>query len=122
MTDELIDHLTNGYREWFDAIQGDGTGTLGSMLADEWVYTNYDGLVRNRSDYLRSVTGAAEPVEFVGPYDVKVQRHEDIVLVFGGYHVLLPSDDSLMLRFSGVWLLRDDRWQCLMHHNSVVSE
>jgi hypothetical protein len=41
--------------------------------------------------------------------------------LFGGYQVLLPSGDVLELRFTGVWLWRDERWQCLMHHNSEVT-
>jgi len=122
MADNLIEYLTRVYQDWFRAIGGEGIGLLESTLADEWVYTNYDGLVQNKSGYLRMIEDIAEPVEFVGPYDIKLQRYGDLVLVFGGYQVLRPTDTVLMLRFTGVWLLRDDRWQCLVHHNSVVSD
>lgn len=122
MPDDLIDQLTNDYREWFAAIGAEGIGPLDSMLAQDWIYTNYDGLVRNKSGYLDWVAGTSDSAVFVGPYDVRVRRYGDIVLVVGGYRVVRPSDDDVLeLRFTGVWSWRDDRWQCLVHHNSEVT-
>ncbi len=123
MPGDLIVQLTNDYREWFAAIGAEGTGSLRSMLAQDWTYTNYDGLVRDKSEYLDWVAGTSDSAVFVGPYDVRVRRYGDIVLVVGGYRVVHPSDDDdvLELRFTGVWLWRDGRWQCLVHHNSEVT-
>ncbi len=121
MPEDLIDHLTSRYRVWFDALGQEGVGPLDSMLADEWTYTNYDGVVRDKTEYLDWVAGNAQPAVFVGPNAVKVQRYMDVALVLGGYEVILPTSDMLDLRFTGVWLYRDDRWQCLMHHNSEVT-
>ena len=122
MPDDLNDGLTTCYRDWFDAIGAEGTGPLESMLAEEWAYTNYDGLVRDKAEYLGWVAEFSESVVFVGPYDVRARRYGDVALVLGGYRVLHdpPSDDVLELRFSGVWMWREDRWQCLLHHNSPV--
>jgi ketosteroid isomerase-like protein len=122
MPDDLVDQLTRRYRDWFAAIGAEGVGPLESMLAEEWMYTNYDGLVRDKSEYLDWVAGVTEPAVFVGPYEMHVRQHGDIVLVLGGYRVLHPSDeDVLELRFTGVWLRRDAGWRCLMHHNSEVT-
>jgi len=123
MPEDLIDRLTNDYLEWFAAIGGEGIGPLDSMLAEDWMYTNYDGLVRDKSEYLDWVAGTSSTAVFVGPYDVRVRRYGDVVLVVGGYRVVHPSndDDVLELRFTGVWLLSDDTWQCLAHHNSEVT-
>lgn len=91
------------------------------LLADEWRYTNYDGLVRDKESYLAHVGSVAEDVTFVGPYDLEVHRYDDVVLVLGGYRVIsLPDDGVLELRFTGVWVFRDGQWRCLAHHNSVI--
>ncbi len=121
MPDDLIDYLTNCYRDWFDALGSEGIGPLDSMLADEWTYTNYDGVVRAKAEYLDLVAGIAESAVFVGPNAIEARRYVDVALVFGGYQVFVPSGDVLELRFTGVWLWRDHRWQCLMHHNSEVT-
>lgn len=123
MSDRLAEHLTDRYAAWFAAITKEGTGPLEEALADEWRYTNYDGVVRDKRAYLEQVGGVAEEVTFVGPYDLEVARHGSVALVFGGYRVEdLPDGGTLELRFTGVWVDRDGRWQCLTHHNSVVTD
>ena len=121
MTD-LGEHLAGLYRAWFAAITGDGVGDLGRLLADEWRYTNYDGMVRGKPEYLEWVAGQGPGVTFVGPYDLTVTRPGGLALVLGGYRVEdLPGGGVLELRFTGLWEHRDGRWQCLVHHNSEVA-
>ncbi len=118
MTEDFIAH----YENWFAAITEEGIGPLEELLAEEWTYTNYDGMVRGKQAYLDHVGGLVETVTFVGPYDVEVTRHGPIAIVLGGYRVTdLPDGGVLELRFTGVWVERDDRWQCLIHHNSQVT-
>jgi ketosteroid isomerase-like protein len=122
MTEELGALLTGYYEEWFAAITQEGIGPLETFLADEWRYTNYDGVVRGKQSYLDHVGGLVETVGFVGPFDVEVSRYGSLALVLGGYRVTdLPDDGVLELRFTGVWMERDGRWQCLLHHNSEVT-
>jgi ketosteroid isomerase-like protein len=122
MSDDLADTLKSHYRDWFAALTRPGTGPLEFLLAEDWRYTNYDGLFRGRDEYLDWVSGLQEPLTFVGPYDVEVHRHGEIALVFGGYRVLHePDPRPLELRFTGVWIQNDHRWQCLLHHNSELT-
>lgn len=118
MTVEFVDY----YEDWFSAIIQEGIGPLDELLAEEWKYTNYDGMVRGKQEYLDHVGGLVETVTFVGPYDVQVTRHGPIAIVLGGYRVTdLPDGGVLELRFTGVWIEREGRWQCLIHHNSEVT-
>ena len=120
MSDDLT-KLTDHYRAWFAAITAEGTGPLETLLAEEWVYTNYDGLVRRKADYIDWVRDVTEDVQFVGPYEVEIGRYGDLAAVVGGYRVVPRSgSDDLELRFTGLWIWRADRWQCLAHHNSEV--
>lgn len=118
--DDLSTHLGGLYEQWFDAIIGEGTGDLGRLLADEWQYTNYDGMVRGKEEYLAWVAETGPGPTFVGPYDVTVTRPAGLALVLGGYRVERADGGVLELRFTGLWEHRDGRWQCLMHHNSEV--
>jgi len=119
MTGDLAARLTALYEGWFAAIGADGVGDLGRVLAEEWVYTNYDGLVRDKAEYLDWVDSVTESAAFVGPYDLRVTRYGDLALVLGGYRVdHQGGGDPLRLRFTGLWIDRDGRWQCLTHHNT----
>jgi ketosteroid isomerase-like protein len=122
MTDQLTDHLTGLYAAWFASITSEGVGPLDDVLAEEWRYTNYDGVVRGKAAYLDHVGSVAEAVTFVGPYDGEVSVHGDVALVLGGYRVEgLAGGGVLELRFTGAWRHRDGRWRCLAHHNSAVT-
>jgi len=122
VSDVLVETLSAHYRGWFAALTEPGIGPLGSLLAEEWRYTNYDGLFRDKEEYLAWVTGFSEPLTFIGPYEVEVHEYNDMALVFGGYRVLHPPDSRpLELRFTGVWTRRAEQWQCLLHHNSEVT-
>jgi hypothetical protein len=113
--------LTHLYEEWFATLCVEGTGRLDEILADEWIYTNYDGLVRNKAEYLGHVGSVVESVTFEGPYELTVREYGNLLLVLGGYRVTgLPDDSVFELRFTGLWTHRNDRWQCLTHHNSAV--
>jgi ketosteroid isomerase-like protein len=120
-TADLADHLTQLYEQWFAAIVTEGVGDLGELLAEEWTYTNYDGMVRGKAEYLEWVATQGPGARFVGPYDVSITRPGDLALVLGEYRVEdLPDGSTLPLRFTGLWELRDGRWQCLTHHNSEI--
>ena len=122
MSESISATLTTAYVAWFEAIVADGVGPISEMLDDEWIYTNYDGLVRHKAEYLEWVDEFSDPVTFVGPYELTVSVHGEIALVLGGYRVLGPGDDDVLeLRFSGAWRNDNGAWRCLMHHNSEVS-
>lgn len=118
--EDITAYLIGLYEEWFGAITADGSGSLGDLLADEWRYTNYDGVVRGKDEYLGWVAEQGPGVTFVGPYEVAVTRPAGLALVLGGYRVERPGGTHLELRFTGMWEYRDGRWQCLTHHNSEV--
>ena len=122
MSETLEEILTAYYGSWFAALTQPGTGELEALLTPEWRYTNYDGLVRGKAEYLAWAGDAMEELTFIGPYDLEVDRHGELAICLGGYRVLHgPGSDPLELRFTGVWARRDDRWQCLIHHNSRVT-
>ena len=121
MTQDLERHLIDQYHAWFASITSDGIGSLPDLLAESWVYTNYDGLVRGAPEYLKWVAEQGPGPVFVGPYDVTVTRFEDVALVTGGYRVEHPpAGEVLELRFSGLWRCTGGRWRCVMHHNTRV--
>ena len=121
MPDDPTPVLITHYHDWFATLTQEGTGHLQTLLADEWLYTNYAGLVRGKTEYLDWVAGLSDPLTIVGPYDLLAKRYDNIALVLGGYRVLREPDPSVLeLRFTGVWIWRDGRWQCLLHHNSEI--
>lgn len=120
-TDPLVEELAGLYRAWFSTISEEGTGDLDTILDDAWVYSNYDGVVRGKRDYLDHVGSVVEDVRLVGPTEMQVRRHGPVVLVVGAYGVEQPDGATVALRFTGAWEEVGGRWRCVAHHNSVVA-
>ena len=121
MTEGLAEHLTALYEKWFAAIAAPGVGELPDLLAEEWLYTNYDGAVRTKGEYLAWAGELISGPSFDGPFDVAVTRPGGLALVLGGYRICRANASVVEVRFTGLWEERAGRWQCLTHHNSVVS-
>ncbi len=121
-SDALVEELAGLYRAWFATISQEGTGELDAILAEAWVYSNYDGVVRGKRDYLLHVGSVVEDVRLVGPTEMEARRYGPVVLVVGAYGVEQPDGATVALRFTGVWEDAGGRWRCVAHHNSIVAQ
>ena len=61
--EDIAEALTALYEEWFATLCVEGTGRLREILADEWVYTNYDGMGRDRAESARDVAAVGDRVD-----------------------------------------------------------
>jgi ketosteroid isomerase-like protein len=101
---------------WADAaVKADGAA-IGRIYADEYLFTDEDGFVWNKSQDIANVTsGTYKPVSYKLE-DMRVRIYGDAAVVTGR-NVLQASfkgkDISGPYRFTDVFVKRDGRWQCV---------
>ena len=103
-------------RGWNAAFYDRDVAYLDSVLADDFIVTYDDGA---RGDKARELALA----ESFNQQVVSATQDDFIVRVYGDTAVVLftlrvvgirqGQEAELTLRYSDVWVLRDDRWQCV---------
>ncbi len=124
------------YGEWMDAAAGRDSDWYRANLAAEFVYITYEGNIRTLDELI-----AVNKLSKNSAYrllDVRGARHGDVLLAFGTYtgkgelDPEVPASEELRamygraygggveLAFSGSWVEREGRLQCLHLHTTQV--
>jgi len=109
------------YEEWFARVGPNPGDFFQRVLADDWVYVDYLGVVRGKADYEPYVAGVPAGGGPRAPRDLNVRLFRDLAVVHGSYTI--PGGErsgGTTLRFTAVWLDRDGAWIALAHHTSAV--
>jgi ketosteroid isomerase-like protein len=114
--------------DWNQALVKRDTVSLQRFYADEYLYTDPDGLVWNRTTDLANLTsGSAARLSAYKLDDTKVRIYGDIAVVTGrntiaGVFERVSSDVSGSYRFTDVFVRRNGRWQCVASQASRIVE
>ena len=70
---------------WDQAQLGDGKA-LATLVADAYVYTDYDGTVMNKAQFIADTEDRSYRLTAVTSSDVKVYLYDNAAVVTGAYH------------------------------------
>ena len=121
--DRLAEEITELYREWFREVLGDSWDFFERHLADDWVYINFVGEVRSKTDYRSYIAHVPDDRMPTSLGNIIARPVGGVGIVHGEYLAPGGADDiDRLLRFTSVWQQSDGRWQCLTHHTTVAEE
>jgi ketosteroid isomerase-like protein len=122
---EARQELEQLYNQWFAALAKRDSAFFERFIADEWIYTDIAGTVRGKKEYLEYLNYIPPDVSF-DLTELSVRTYGDVALATGHYFiqgVLADGRDvSSSTRFTGVWIYREDGWQCLAHHATSLGK
>jgi uncharacterized protein (TIGR02246 family) len=87
---------------------------LGSLLADDLVYTHSSAAVDGKTTFIDTLRTGKTKYESIEPSDVKVRVYGNTAIVNGTAKLSVTTDgktNSFSLRYTDVWVLRDSKWQ-----------
>lgn len=122
-TDETREDFERLYLDWFARVGSDPGDFFERVLADDWVYIDYRGEVRGKTEYGPYVAVVPPERAPASPRDLNVRMFGNLAVVHGSY--LAPGggiDVDRTLRFTAVWIHRAGGWQALAHHTSAVED
>jgi ketosteroid isomerase-like protein len=105
-------------------IQRDGKA-LNRLTADTFVYTDWDGTLLNKAQFILDSKDPSVVTTLVANDDVEVYFYPGVAIVTGAYHAKgtnkgKPFDHYG--RFTDAWISSDGQWQCVASHTNLVKK
>ena len=103
-------------------ISHDGDA-MEKMLDDDFVLTDFDGSVLNKSQFLVTIRDKSNELTLETTQGMKLHRHGDTVVVIGATHEKGTAKGKPYEhhgRFTDTWIKRDYRWLCIASQLSLI--
>lgn len=98
---------------------------LNALVADTFVYTDYDGTVMSKAQFMADLKDPAYRASLVANEDVRVIRYENVAIVIGTYHTkgtYKKQPFEHYGRFTDTWIFQTGKWQCVASHTSLINK
>jgi ketosteroid isomerase-like protein len=98
---------------------------MGKLLDEDFVLTDYDGTVMNKTQFLASIRDKSYQLTVEASEGMKLHRHGDTVVVTGATHekgTFKGKPYQHQGRFTDTWIKKDGQWIGIASHLSPMSK
>jgi ketosteroid isomerase-like protein len=98
---------------------------MGKMLDSDYVFTDYDGSVMSKSQFLATIRDNTVQLTVEVSTDMKLHRHGDTVIVIGATREKGTEKGkpfSHVGRFTDTWIKKDGQWFCIASQLSLTGK
>jgi ketosteroid isomerase-like protein len=105
-------------------IHHDATA-LGTLLPETFVYTDYDGTVMTRAQFLADLKDPNYVATLVANENEHVFTYDNAAVVTGTYHTKGKYKGAPFEhwgRFTDMWVRQGGLWQCVASHTNLIKK
>jgi ketosteroid isomerase-like protein len=110
-------------RAWNQAEAQQEVKEVSSLLAETLVYTDYDGLFMNKSEYLKWVAAPEQKADHLYDEGINVQVYGAAAVATGIYRETGKNKGKpyvIRSRFTDTWIKRGGVWLCVASHSTLI--
>jgi len=110
---------------WNQAQLHHDSKALNSLVSDAFVYTDYDGTVMNKAQFLADLKDPDYRASLIANKDTRVISYPNAAIVVGTYHTKGTYKRQAFEhygRFTDTWLFQNNRWQCVASHTNLIKK
>ncbi len=110
---------------WNQAQLHHDSKALNSLVSDAFVYTDYDGTVMNKAQFLADLKDPDYRASLIANEDTRVISYPNAAIVVGTYHTKGTYKRQAFEhygRFTDTWLYQNNRWQCVASHTNLIKK
>jgi len=110
---------------WNQAQLHHDSNALNSLVSDEFVYTDYDGTVMNKAQFLADLKDPNYRASLIANEDARVISYPNVAIVVGTYHTkgtYKRQPFEHYGRFTDTWLYQNYKWQCVASHTNLIKK
>jgi hypothetical protein len=101
---------------WNQAEVQHDTRAMGMLLGETYTYTDSDGSVLNKNQWLALMKKETASFEQLGNSGIKVYLYGSVAMVTGGYRERVRQKRNVIVRsgrFIDVWIKQNGYWKCV---------
>jgi len=110
---------------WNQAQLHHDSKALDSLVSDTFTYTDTDGSVMNKAQFLADNKDPNYKASLVANEDQKVFSYNSTAVVIGTYHTKGTYKGKAFEhygRFTDTWILMDGTWRCVASHTTLLNK
>ena len=110
---------------WNQAQLHHDSKALDSLVSDTFVYTDYDGTVMNKAQFLADLKDPTYRATLITNEGMKVFSYQDMAIVIGRYHTkgsYKRKPFEHYGRFTDTWVYQNTMWRCVASHTSLIEK
>ena len=110
---------------WNQAQVDHDATAMGSMLHPDFVFTDYDGTVMEKLQFLASIRDRSNTLTLEVSDDMKLHRFGDTVVVTGATHEKGKAKGKAYEhygRFTDTWIRHNGEWLCVASHLGLLQK
>jgi len=110
---------------WNQAEVAQDVHSLSQVLADTFMFVDVDGSLRNKAEFISSVTGRAEHIDSIRSESMLSRVHRDTVIVTGVYHEKGTLNGKPYYhhgRFTDTWIKEGSAWLCAASQSTLIQK
>jgi hypothetical protein len=122
--DEKSQAVINLENAWNYAEERHDGDALRLLLAETFVYTDYDGTIMDRDQWLRKVQSQVKDYQHLSNVEQNARVYGDAVVVIGVYLEKMKikgKDADRRVRFTDTWIFQNGRWECVASQSTLAS-
>lgn len=108
---------------WNQAQLHHDAKALTNLVSDEFVYTDYDGTVMSKAQFLADLKDPAYHATLIANENVRVLSYPNVAIVIGTYHTkgsYKRQPFEHWGRFTDTWIYVNTKWQCVASHTNLI--
>ena len=122
--DDKSEAVINLENAWNYAEERHDGNALRLLLAETFVYTDYDGTIMDRDQWLRKVQSLAKDYRHLSNVEQNARVYGDAVVVIGVYLEKMKikgKDVDRRVRFTDTWIFQNSHWECVASQSTLTA-
>src|SRR5258707_497089 len=122
--DDKAQAVINLENAWNYAEEHHDRDALSLLLAETFVYTDYDGTIMGRDQWLRKVQSQAKDYQHLSNVEQNARVYGDAVVVIGVYIEKMKikgNDADRRVRFTDTWIFQNSHWECVASQSTLIA-
>jgi len=110
-------------RAWNQAEAKQEVKEVSAILADTFVYTDYDGSFMKRAEYMKWIVAPEQKADHLYDEGISVQVYGDAAVATGIYRETGTNKGKpyvVRSRFTDTWIKRNGVWLCVASHSTLI--